>query len=83
MQDWQKLAPCGPDRPGERLYHAATYFTLSQPGGNLLLIMGGLVEAESWICDLDSVHWKRVSVACKCAVMHALTHNPFIIGLQR
>ena len=77
MQDWQKLAPHGPDRPGERWAHAATYLKQSHLGleGNLLLIVGGLPNDGSWICDLDSVQWKRVSVAYKWAVMHALTHN--------
>ena len=77
MQDWQKLAPRGPGRPGGMWGHAATYFRLSQLGveSNLLLIIGGVVYNESWICDLDSVQWKRVSVACKWAVNHALTQN--------
>ena len=68
MQDWQKLAPRGPDRPRGRDSHAATYFKLSQLNGvegNLLLIVGGWTNDDSWICDLDSVKWKRVSVACK------------------
>ena len=78
MQDWQKLAPHGPDRPGARRDHAATYFNVSQlkcVEGNLLLIVGGFFDDDSWICDLDSVQWKRVSVACNWAVMHAFTHN--------
>ena len=67
MQDWQKLAPRGPDRPVGRRDHAATYLKVSHPGveGNLLLIMGGFLDDDSWICDLDSVKWKRVSIACK------------------
>ena len=77
MQDWQKLTPRGPDRPGRRSDHAATYFKLSQLGvdANLLLIVGGYPDDDSWICDLDSVQWKRVSVACSRVVMHALKHN--------
>ena len=66
MQDWQKLAPRGPDRPGGRCAHAATYLKLSHLGeeGNLLFIVGEYGGDDSWICDLDSVQWKRVSVAC-------------------
>ena len=77
MQDWQRLAPRGPDRPGGRRSHAATYIKLSQLGveGNLLLIVGGIGDDDSWICDLDSVEWKRVSVACKWAVMHTTLCN--------
>ena len=77
MQYWQKLAPRGPDRPRERWGHTATYLKLShlEEERNPLLIVGGYGHDDSWICDLDSVQWKRVSVACKWAVMHALTHN--------
>ena len=77
MQEWQKLLPRGPDSPGARESHAAAYFKVTQLDvkGNLLLIVGGFRNADSWICDLDSVQWKRVSVGCKWAVMHALTHN--------
>ena len=84
MQYWQKLAPRGPNRPGAKYGHAATYLKLSQlhVEGNKLLIVGGHTNDDSWICDLESVQWKRVSVACKWAVMHALTHNTFIVGLQ-
>ena len=85
MQNWQKFAPCGPDRPGGRGYHAATHFKLSQIGleGSQLLIVGGFPNDDSWMCDLESVQWKRVSVACKWAVMHPLTQHTFIIGLQK
>ena len=82
MQEWQKLAPHGPDRPGARDAQAAAYFQLSQlrVDGNLLLIVGGYLDDDSWICDLDRVQWKKVSVACTCkwAVIWLHSHTTYI-----
>ena len=42
--------------------------------GNLLLILGGFPYDDSWICDINTVKWNRVSVECKWMVVHSLTH---------
>ena len=77
MQHWQRLAPHGPDRPGERWGHAASYLIQPQLGmqGDLLLVVGGFESDDGWICDINNVKWMRVSVACKWTLMHALKHN--------
>ena len=77
IQHWQRLAPSGPDRPKGRWSHAATFVTQSQLGihCNLLLLVGGYIYDDSWICNLNDVKWMKVSVACKWAVIHALTHH--------
>ena len=77
IEDWQILAPPGPERPGVRQSHAATYFKMSKLGveSKFLFIVGGKPNNDSWICDLLSVKWKRVSVSRECAVMHAQPHN--------
>ena len=77
MQHWQRLTPNGPERPGGRWGHAAMSITQSQLGiqGNLLLLVGGVHNNDGWICDLENVKWMKVSVACRWAVMHVLTHN--------
>ena len=77
MQHWQRLATSGPERPGGRWFHAAMSFTQSQLGmqDDLLLLVGGDPNDDSWICNLKDAKWMKVSVASKWAVMHALTHN--------
>ena len=74
LQHWQRLATRGPDRPGLKWGHAATSFRQSQLG-NLLLVMGGYGTEESWIFDIITRTWERVSVANNWAMTHALTHS--------
>ena len=81
MQHWETLAPSGPFIPKKRSDHAATYFTQSNLGmqGNLLLVVGGFRYDDSWICDLTTVEWKRVSVhTCAInglAMIHVVMYN--------
>ena len=50
--------------PMERAGHAATLCT-PQLGlhGTLLLMLGGRPNHDCWICSVQGVRWKRVSVA--------------------
>ena len=50
--------------PMERAGHAATLCT-PQLGlhGTLLLVLGGVLNHDCWICSVQDVQWKRVSVA--------------------
>ena len=80
MQDWQSLASHGQGRPKGRFGHAATYYKVSQLGlkGNLLFITGGYLNDDSWICDLLSVKWKKVSIACTIGVKKR-SHSVYVL----
>ena len=74
LQHWQRLGPQGPGKPGLIWSHAATSFTQSQQG-NLILVIGGCGSKHSWIFDMRTITWKRVSVVNNWAMAHALTQN--------
>ena len=79
MQHWQTLAPHGPDRLRETRTHSATYFRQPQLGiqGNLLFVVGGVPNADYWICDINNVEWKRVSAVCKWCSDKCTTHSSY------
>ena len=64
LQHWEKLAPEGHYRhkPSPKWGHAATSFMQSQLG-NLILAVEGVGSKTSWIFDIRTRMWEKVSVA--------------------
>ena len=71
LQHWQRLAQGGPIA---RSSHAAISFTQSNHLSHMhILVVGGDGGDDSWICDMRTMMWKKVSVPRNQAVIPACT----------